>query len=89
MTLQFGFRAVASFVCRDDQNVFHVLCAELKRQMRFAVFLFFFSSSSSCGRLKHLMGFLSREVEIREETDCVHGPMPRSHFTFNLRQALF
>lgn len=67
MTLRFLFYAVTSFVSRDDQNVFHVLCAELKRQMRFAVFWgFFFPPLLAC-RLKHLMGFLLREVEIREK----------------------
>lgn len=59
--MQLIFCAVTSFVSRADQNLFHVLRAELKSQIRFSVLFLLVSS------LKHLMGFLLRELEIREK----------------------
>lgn len=85
MTLQFIFSAVTSFVCRVDRNVFHVLRSALKSRMRFAVLFFF----PPCVPSEAPNGILVWGGRDKSETDCVYGPMPPSHFSFNLHQALF
>lgn len=82
MTLQFIFCAVTSSVARVDQNVFHVLCAELKRQTRFACFFLLGSPVAP-------NGILVEGGTDKREADCAPCPMPRSHFSLNLHQALF